>query len=312
MNISKNIQSVIGKAGALSLLLMAFAATETKAQLSPLGATYFQNQYIINPAMAGAEEGLQLDLAARQQWSVLPGSPKTQSITATYGTGKKVGLGFNLYNDEAGLIKNTRVMATYAYHLPINADGQRLSFGVSLGFMNERILNDQINGDGGDVSVGRFNQRETYIDGDFGAAYVGNRLTAQFALPNLKSFFKKEEAQGSQMVDRSSYFASLSYKLYFPNAVDGLGLEPKVCYRDIKGLDNIIDLGTNITLAKDQVNVLMMYHTTESLSFGMGVKAGPALQINAMYTSGTADLAGNTNGNFELNLKVSLAKLKLF
>ncbi|WP_256012194.1 PorP/SprF family type IX secretion system membrane protein [Desertivirga xinjiangensis] len=311
MKTLNTIQKLISKAGSLSLLLLAgLTADEAQAQLNPLGATYYQNPYILNPAMAGVEEGVQLDLAARQQWSVLPGAPKTQSITAVYGSGKKAGVGLNLYNDEAGLIKNTRLAASYAYHLPLNSEGQRLSFGVSLGMMYERIMNDQMDGDQNDMSVSRFQQRETFIDGDFGAAYVGSRLTAQFALPNLKSFFKQEEAQGSELVDRSGYFASLSYKLNFPNAVDGLGLEPTVRYRDIRGLDNIIDVGTNITLAREQVNVLMMYHTTQNLSVGMGVKASPAIRINGMYTSGTADLAGYTNGNFELNLKLNLSKLK--
>ena len=311
MKTFKNIQKLFSRAGILSLLLASLLAKDANAQLTPLGSTYFQNPYILNPAMAGTEAGLQLDLATRQQWSVLPGAPKTQSITAVYGSGKKDGFGLNLYNDEAGLIKNTKVAGTYAYHLPLNNNGERLSFGISLGIMYERISYEQMDGDQGDQSVSNFSQRKTLLDGDFGAAYAGKRLTAQFALPNLKSFFQKEEAQGSKLVNTSGYFALLSYKFNFPNTMDGLGLEPTVRYRDIVGLDNIMDIGTNVTLAREQVNVLMMYHTTQNLSVGMGVKASPAIRIQGMYTSGTADLAGNTNGNFELNLKVNVSKLKL-
>ncbi len=73
-------------------------------------------------------------------------------------------------------------MATYAYHLPVGDDNQKINFGLSLGFMNERIDNSELNGDPSDVYVGRFNQRETFIDGDFGVAYVGNKLTLQGSL----------------------------------------------------------------------------------------------------------------------------------
>lgn len=292
------------------LLICGFAATDAAAQLAPLGATYFQNQYLANPAMAGARPGLHVDLAARQQWSTLPGSPKTQSLTADFGSSKKVGLGLNLYNDQAGLIKNTRVMGTYAYHLPLSEEGRQLNFGVSLGFMNERILNEQLDGEQADMSVGRFSQRETFLDGDFGAAYVSPGFTAQVALPHLKSVFKQEDAQGTEMIDRSSLFAAVSYKFALPTALDGMGLEPKLCYRDIRGLRDILDIGTNMTLANEQVNVQAFYHSTQSYSVGLGFMAGSALYFNAMFTSGTAALAGNTNGQFELNMKINVNKLK--
>ena len=90
MKLSKNIQSVISKAGVFSLLLITFNK-EVKAQLHPMGAMYFQNQYLANPAMAGLESGLRADLAYRKQWSSIPGAPETQSITADYGSSKKAG-----------------------------------------------------------------------------------------------------------------------------------------------------------------------------------------------------------------------------
>ena len=304
-----SVMNKIKRAGLAVLLLIAsLSAEEARAQLAPLGATYFQNQYIANPAMAGLQDGLVVNLAARQQWSVLPGSPQTQSLTGEYKTSKKVGLGLNLYNDQAGLIKNTRVMGTYAYHLPLNKEGNHLSFGVSLGFMDERILNEDLDGVSADASLGKFADRETFVDGDFGVAYQSSRFSAQLALPHLKSFFKQEDAQGSEIVDRSSFFAATSYNMSFSNALDGMALEPKVCYRAIKGLEDIVDLGTNIALANNQVNVQAFYHSTQSLSVGMGFKAGPSLYFNGMYTSGTAALQGNTNGNFELNMRVKLNK----
>ena len=310
MNLSKNIQSVISKAGALSLLLITFTGTEVKAQLHPLGAMYFQNQYLGNPAMAGLEQGLRADLAYRKQWSAIPGAPETQALTADYGSSKKAGIGLNIYNDEAGLQKKTRVMGTYAYHLPVNDNGTKLSFGVSLGFMDERIMNENINGESNDLSVSKFNERDTYIDGDFGFAFTSKRLNLQGAVPNLKSFFKTDE-QVANVVDQSRYFAAMSYKFSLPNILEGIGLEPKVAYRDIRGYKSMMDAGTNITLANNQVNVLAMYHSNESTTFGMGVKYKSLMVFNGMYTSGTSALRGYSNGNFELNLRVNISELKL-
>ena len=305
-----NIKTFISKAGIFSLLLLAFNNTEVKAQLHPLGAMYFQNQYLSNPAMAGLEEGLRADLAYRKQWSSIPGAPETQSLTADYGSAKKSGVGVSIYNDEAGLQKKTRVMGSYAYHLPLNSNGSKLSFGVSLGFMDERLMNEKMNtvNRDYDAAVAKFSDRETYVDGDFGFALSTNKLNIQGALPNLKSFFGSDQQEGN-LVDQARYFAAVSYKFYLANTLDGLGVEPKVVYRDIKGYKSIADIGTNLTLANNQVNVMGMYHTNQSATLGMGVKYKSLMQIAGMYTSGTSALRGYTNGNFELNLRVNISKL---
>jgi len=292
-------------AGASLLLVNIFSVTEAKAQLYPLGAIYFQNQYLANPAMAGIEEGIRMDMAYRKQWSTLPGAPQTQSLTADYGSEKKVGLGLNIYNDEAGLLKRSRVMATYAYHLPLNQENEKLHFGLSLGIMDERIVNEKIIGSQNDATVGRFNQRKTYLDGDFGIAYTNDRLTLQGSLPNLKTYFNKDQQEGGT-ANRTGFFGAASYKFFLPNIIEGMGFEPKVVYRQIRGNKSLADIGTNISLADNIVNVMAFYHTSESATIGMGVKYKSLMQISGLYTTGTSALQGYTNGNFELNVKVNL------
>jgi len=306
-----NMKKIISTAGkSFSLLLIAvLAITEAKAQLNPLSAIYFQNQYLANPAMAGVEEGLLIDLAYRQQWSSMPGAPVTQSITTTYNGGKRVGLGISAFNEEAGLLKRTRVMGTYAYHLPLNGEGSKLSFGISLGFMDQRIMNENIDGNPNDNSLGNY-RRDTYIDGDFGAAFTSKGLNVQMALPNLKYVVKQDE-QVNGAVDRATFFSSVSYKFTLSEGEDGVGLEPKVCFREVQNFKNLLDIGTNLTLANNKVNVLGMYHSSRSATIGMGVNCSPALHINGLYTSQASEIRSFINGNFEINLKLNVSKLRL-
>ncbi|WP_235524284.1 PorP/SprF family type IX secretion system membrane protein, partial [Pedobacter sp. Hv1] len=112
MNKMKNIYAIT--AGVLLLLGL---GTTASAQLNPLGSQYYNNQYLINPAFAGMGQGLKLNAAYRKLWSGIPGSPLTQNITADYGFGK-VGVGLNVNNESAGLLRQTRAVASYAYHLP--------------------------------------------------------------------------------------------------------------------------------------------------------------------------------------------------
>ena len=282
------------------------------AQLSPMGTLYFQNQYLANPAMAGSEKGFNLNLGYRQQWSRVPGrvqdrvpgSPVMQTLTADYALTAKVGLGLNVYNDQAGLFKRTRTLLSYAYHLPLNGNSRKLSFGLSLGFMNERISNEAIYGDPGDLNVPRYNQRDTYIDGDFGMAYTGKKLSIQAALPNMKNYFKRDIA--TNPVDRSTFFSAISYKVQL-GVAEGLDFVPKVAYRGVKGFHNIMDIGANLSYANNQVNFFGMYHSSKSATFGLGLNYH-SIGFNAIYTTTTSALSAYADGSFEIGLKLNLFK----
>src|SRR5579872_6153168 len=108
-------------------------STCCKAQLNPYQAIYFQDRYLANPAMAGLDKGLNINLAYQQQWSSFPGAPKQQSFTAEYQATDKVGLGLIVNDEQSGLFRQSRIMGSYAYHLPLNGQNQKLNFGLSVG-----------------------------------------------------------------------------------------------------------------------------------------------------------------------------------
>jgi type IX secretion system PorP/SprF family membrane protein len=276
---------------------------EVSAQLNPMGALYFQNQFLGNPAMAGTD-GLNLNMGYRKQWNTIPGSPSTQTITADYGITSKAGLGLSFNNELSGLFKRTRAVGTYAYHLPLNANDDKLSFGLSLGFMNERVNTDDLNGDPDDLSITNFNQRGTYLDGDFGMAYTTGNLNVQFALPNLKGILKQDDIRG--IVDRSTFFSAISYKIQTGPGTD-LQIEPKAVYRGVNGLNNMLDLGANLSYAGNKLNLFGMYHSTKSATFGMGLNY-QNIGFSGIYNTSTAALSSYTDGNFELSLKLNLFK----
>lgn len=297
--------NTIQKMACLVLLLTIAGTSKVMAQLDPMGSQYFLNQYLANPAMAGMDEGLTLNGAVRKQYSTIPGAPSTQTLTAGYQMNSRVGWGLNLYNDAAGLIKKTRVVGSYAYHLPLSNENNQLHFGISLGFMNERIGYEDVDGDQGDVVIGRFNERDTYIDGDFGAAYTSKHLSIQAAVPNMKSFFGTDD---NNTIDRSTFFTSLSYKWFLGGTIATTTLEPKVVYRGVKGHDNLLDAGANLIMANNQLIFTAMYHSSQSATFGMGVNINKALTILGMYTTETSAMQGYTNGNFEVGLKYQVLK----
>jgi type IX secretion system PorP/SprF family membrane protein len=282
-----------------------FGAGNVSAQMQLMGTSYFQNEYLNNPAMAGMQEGLQLQGALRKQWSNIPGSPLIQSLTADYALKEKAGLGLNLYNDEAGLFKQTSVAGSYAYHLPLS-ETKRLHMGISLGMAFDRVMNERINGNPADASVGRFNQKETYIDGDFGLAYTSSQFSVQFAVPNLKQALQTDEANS---VDRPTFFSAISYKWQLGEDLNSVVFIPKVVYRGVTGHDNLIDAGANLLLANNRLSFTGIYHNTKNASFGLGLNF-QQYSFLGTYTSATGPLSGYTSGNFEVGLAYRVIKKK--
>lgn len=271
------------------------AITQVKAQMNPHLAQYYINRYLGNPAMAGFTDGLNLNLSFQSQWNNMPGAPITQNISADYGRGK-LGLGLNLHLDKTGLQRQSRVVGTYAYHLPLNENNSALHFGLSFGFMNQRIAEEEINGERNDALVGAYNQRQTYMDGDFGVAYTSDKWTAEAALPNLKNILKRDVIK---LVDMPTFYTALSYKI----PLNDCEFEPKLAYRGFKGFDNIWDVGTQFSFIQKQILLVAMYHSSGSASFGLGMDYKKRYTINLVHNVQTSVLNSYTNGTFEINLR---------
>ena len=282
-------------------LIASVVSQQASAQIRPLGTQYYENQYLSNPAFAGIDKGINLSMSYRNQWRSVPGSPVTMDVGADYKY-KKVGLGFNVYNDKAGLIARTRAMGMYAYHLPLNDEESDLHFGVALGMMYERLDNERIIAAPDDISAGRFNERKAFIDGDFGMAYTNEKITLQGALPNLKKFLQKDD---QNTIDGSTYLLAVSYKI--GTDLDILSMEPKVSFRGAKDIENIWDLGTNLKFQNNVFSVMGMYHSDKSATFGFGLRYETFL-IQGYYTSQIAAERQRTGADFELSLKINLRK----
>lgn len=288
-----------------TLTALIAVSVSVKGQLNPLSAQYYTNQYLINPAFAGSENGLKINGAYRKLWNNVIGSPLTQSITADYGF-NKVGIGLTVNNESAGLQRQTRVVGSYAYHLKLNDNNHQLHFGVSMGFMNQRLENADVNGNLNDPSIGQYNERKTYLDGDFGIAYTSNHLNIEASVPNLKSLLKKDVIK---LADVATFYTAVSYNIGISDGAEGMDIEPKIAFRGVKGFDNIWDAGAQMAIANKQIYIMGMYHSTKSTTFGLGMDYKKKYLISGTYTTQTSSLSSYTNGSFELNLRLNLSKI---
>lgn len=294
----------------LTILLPVLAEAQhfgnSSAQQDPMPAVYFQNQFLANPAMAGLDSGLNINVGYRKQWTDVPDGPVTTLFTGDYRVNPRMSAGLTVYSDRAGVLNHTRVGATYAYHLPLNEEqNEYLHLGLTLGVDNKRIQRNKIIGDQDDPSVDAYNRRDNYFETDFGMAYTNKQLTIQAALPNLASTFQNK--QGVESRNTTMAYAAVSYK-FGTHSEQVTSWEPKVAIRGVRGYKSIVDIGANVSLARNFANVFAIYHTSNSVTAGIGFHFKNTVEVQMSYTSQTAGVKTNVDGNFGVNVSIRLFK----
>jgi type IX secretion system PorP/SprF family membrane protein len=274
------------------------------AQLNVSQAMYFQNPYLYNPAMAGTENAMRLNFGYVQQWSGFQGTPRTAVATADWNPTGNVGVGLNINDDEAGLIRTTRVMGTYAYHLPLNEYGDKLSFGLNLGVNDSRVDYNRVKGDLSDDEIALYNQLKAYVDGDLGMAYKSNRLTFSAALPNLRSMFFQTSDQRFA-ADQLLFITMVSYRMDVSGSDGNLTLEPLAGFRKVRGYTDIVDAGLNLNFNNYGFFLQGIYHSSQSMALGVGLNQH-SYMLNFSYNVQTGQLGNYASGSFEFGVKLRL------
>ncbi len=100
---------------------------------------YLFNQFIINPAYAGAREAIATVGSIRNQWVSFPGAPQTAYISV-HAPLKKYHLGYGIIalNEKLGAKNNSSAYATLSYILNISTKW-KLSFGIRAGASNYKF-----------------------------------------------------------------------------------------------------------------------------------------------------------------------------
>lgn len=121
-----------------TLLLSSFIAVSAMAQQATQYSLYMLNPFAFNPAYAGYDNSLSLTGVYRNQWVGLEGAPQTSSLNAhapLYIIGG--GAGISMESENIGSWKQTAVLGSYAYALPLSSGN--LSLGLSAGFLQREL-----------------------------------------------------------------------------------------------------------------------------------------------------------------------------
>ncbi len=289
------------------LAFILFCNIAAYAQQDPLFTQYMFNKLLVNPAYAGNNEQLSIDLLNRTQWVGIDGAPKTFTISAHSTTkSKNVGLGIYLYRDALGPQINQGLMGTYAYRLYLNKGV--LSFGLQFGLKyfdfnwNAMELKDP------DYLYDPQDVRRFYPDANLGVYYQSNRM---FFGVSSKQLLQNDYGNITDKNGKSS-FSKLTQHFYLMGGFaaplnDKIVFRPSMLAKYTPNAPLQIDLNASVIFG----NVFWVgasYRTAKAISFLTEFKITERLKLGYAFDMYLNELQPFNYGSHEIRLGFELPR----
>ncbi len=306
------------------------------SQQRPQYTQYIFNNFILNPAISGIENYIDVKAGYRSQWQGLDGAPETSYISVhaplgknfLYGTSTSVpqsggtnpnsrsyvqtymasephhGIGFHAVSDKAGPISRTDVNATYAYHMGLSSN-VNLSLGVAAGMSKIYLDRSKITLENPiDQAIGTGDYDQLKPDLSAGVWLYGPRYFAGVAAQQLLSspISFSDDASYDQGKKVPHMFISAGYKVYLG---DDFAVMPSAMVKIVSPVPASIDV--NMKLAyRDKFWMGASYRKDDAFSAMAGFNVGSFMNLGYSYDFTTSGLNTVSNGSHEIVLGVFL------
>jgi len=238
-----------------------------KAQQIPSLSQFMENNYMVNPAVAGTKNYSPLVFNYKRWWSGMNDAPAMQSISSHFQASDNVGLGGKIFNYATGPLSKMGIEATYAYHLKLGANGNKLSLGLSAQlyqvYLNKSLLKLE---EQDDNAVIYGSEKLITPDAAFGIYYYNEHYyvgLSAYQLFNRKVDMMTENILENRQVRH--YFLNGGY-IYDIN--NNYSIEPSVLLKYIES-----------GVFQGEINVKGIYK--QSFWLGLGYRTEDAIVVNA-------------------------------
>jgi type IX secretion system PorP/SprF family membrane protein len=306
-------------------------------QQKPQYTQYVFNNLLLNPAVSGIENYVDLKAGYRSQWTGIQGAPVTSYLTvnaplgadfvqgdaASVSPGNEAspysrlysqnyqaaqphhGIGFTMISDQAGPISTTNIDATYAYHLGL-ASNFNLSVGMAAG-LNHISLNtsDLMLENPNDPAIMNGNNSRWKPDLSIGvwgysADYYFGVSVQQLLSQN--QYFTTTNNTFNQSKTVPQYFVTAGYKLYLS---DDVTLLPSGLLKFIAPEPVAFDVNMKLAF-RDRFWIGASYRNQDSVAGLLGLNISSLINISYSYDYTTSALRTVSNGTHEIVIGLML------
>jgi type IX secretion system PorP/SprF family membrane protein len=269
---------------------------------------YFINPYLYNPSYLGSSGYTELFLNYRKAWSGFSGAPSTATLNLQVPLNYKLGVGVNLYNEQAGVLKTNTGMLSIAYQVYLGqslSDVHKLGFGVSIGATNTGIDIEKINNPDIPAST---KSNTTSIDGQFGLNYQYNNFKLGFALPRLlrTKVISEEDFNSPGLEPLQNTITTVSYNFKISPRI---AFEPFLLYRTERNAPSQFE-GLGVVKIDNFAWIGGAYRQEYGASAFLGFSIKEKIKVGYAYEFAPNQVSGFGGGSHEIQLIVRLGKNK--
>lgn len=295
------------------LVILLMSAFCVHAQQRPQYSLYYQNNYILNPAITGIEDFYDTKVSYRTQWIGINGAPVTAylSMQGPLGNVEKAhhGIGFDLIEDQTGPTSRLTFNGSYAYHIPVT-HAIWMSFGLAAGFTQYALHTEQLvlDQNTNDPAIPR--NRASQMIPDLVAGiwiysdqfYIGASMTQ--LLPSRVNFDSRDRNPLNAL--QAHEFLTLGYK-FFLN--DEITFTPSIMFKHVNPVPVSFDLNAKFQY-KDIMFIGGSFRKTDGVSFSAGFYINSSLNVSYAYDYTFSALQSYTSGSHEIILGLQLGNKK--
>jgi type IX secretion system PorP/SprF family membrane protein len=281
--------------------------TFSEAQDQSNFTQFFTNPYLINSSYAGLDGQSAVSLIYRKQWMNIDGAPTIVNFSLQTPIDPKMSVGLSVTNDSKGLLNNSSLLATYAYHLKLD-ETSFVRFGISLGGTWNMIDLKKLESVS-DPAIANLLDNNASLAGNAGISYQKKLFHIGLSIPTIfspsyvsESAFSIKEVKPFQTLifNASNRFYINNYKHIF---------EPYVLYRLNAGLKSQYEAAGVF-----HINHLVWLGGSYKQDFGIsalaGVKVKNMVAIGASYSFQNSGINELNSPSFEITLNYLFGKHK--
>jgi type IX secretion system PorP/SprF family membrane protein len=287
------------------VMTMSLAAN---AQQHPMYSQYMFNMMNINPAYAGSRGVISATALYRNQWVNIDGAPQTASFSVDMALKqKKIGLGFQLFDDRLGIERSSGFNASYAFRIQLSNAGT-LSLGLQGGLMNYRAYYSRVRTfQPGDPS---FSQDINGFLPAFAAGiyYNSDKFYLGVSTPALlqTKLTRDNTADVSSATGRDLHLF-LTTGFVVPLSQDLL-LKPSVLVKAVSGAPVEYDLNANLWI-QNMLSLGFSYRTGDSYVGMLELQMSKQLRMGYAYDKTFSSLGQLNNGTHELMIRMEFGNM---
>ena len=295
----------INKMKKISILFFAIClGGALKAQQLPQITQYMNNNYAVNPAVAGMYDYYQVNTTIRNQWVGMNEGPRTNVISIYGRHSDNVGLGGTVYNDVTGPTSRSGGSASYTYTFSLT-DKMKLSLALQGGFTQFKIIKNLQTEHKNDPLLSGGDVVRTLPDATFGLNLSGNKWYIGAAIPQLlSSELKLMDNDFARIYDTTSQNGKLASHIYVLGSYThdinpAISIEPSFFLRSVVGAKTQIDfgvkseykklfwLGMNYNMNNDLSSIAALLGYNINDRFNIGYSYGMPSSATSNYYSGS-------------------------